>query len=425
MMCSITLQAAGDWLQRHQDVVRRLQWSMALVYYALLATPVLLPPPASRADIFHSVAGAAEVLFWGIWWPGVILSMLLFGQFWCGVFCPDGVVTEFASRHGRGGKIPAWVRWAGWPILAFSVVAVYEHLMNAHQTPRALFVSLGGASLLALVCGYFFGRGKRVWCRYLCPASGIFSLLARCSIFHFRVDRETWDKAPRPLPRSIDCPPLLDVRRLRGNEKCSMCGRCSGHRNAVVLAARWPGSEVVDLMPAEIRRADAFAICFVLIGLCFGAMYWRALGLIGPFWRSAPPVSLTAILAIVLIAASLGGFTALLLLVAARARPRHAAHLAYALIPLAGLGLFAGALEHSFLLLEEAGFAVVTPRQLTRCVSLTVGALWSIFLARRIFSSWGERAFPGQTLFALLVAALGCGYFSVPEMMFCHIAGNP
>jgi polyferredoxin len=401
------LQAIGDLLQRRQGAVRRVQWSMALVYYALLVAPAVLPPLASRAEVFHSLAGVAEILFWGLWWPGVILSMLFLGQFWCGVFCPDGVLTEFASRHGRGGKIPGWIRWSGWPALAFAVVIVYEHLVNAHQTPRALLVSLGGASLLALICGYFFGRGKRVWCRYLCPVSGVFSLLARCAIFHFRVDREAWDNAPKPLPRGVDCPPLLDVRRLRSNEKCSMCGRCSGHRNAVMLAARWPGSEVVDLTPPEIRRADAFAICFVLIGLCFGATRWQSLGIVGRF-------EIPALLAILLIAASLGGFTALSLLAASRARPRFALHLAYALIPLAGLELFVGALEHSFLLLEQAGFIVATPRHVVRAASLTCGGLWSLWIARRIFVRQGEGRDPGQILFALLLVALGGVWFFAP-----------
>ncbi|MDR3213741.1 MAG: 4Fe-4S binding protein, partial [Azoarcus sp.] len=328
----LSLQAAGDWLQRRQNVVRRMQWGFVLVYYFFLFAPAILPSPASRTDIFHTLAGWAEVLFWGLWWPGVILSMLLFGQFWCGVLCPDGALTELVSRHGRGGKIPAWVRWAGWPLLAYGFVVVYEYLANAYQTPRALIVTLGGASLAALVCGYFLGRGKRVWCRYLCPVSAVFSLLARCSIFHFRVDRNAWDNAPKPLPRAVDCPPLLDVRRLRSNEKCSMCGRCSGHRNAVTLAARWPGAEIVAMAPSEIRVFDAFGICFILIGLCYGAMYreFAAFGFL--------PAS--GLARIILIAAALGAGAACFLLAATRLRWRIALHLAYALIPMAGLGLF-------------------------------------------------------------------------------------
>jgi len=403
------LQAAGDWLQRRQDIVRRVQWGFVLLYYFFLFVPAILPQPASRADLFHSLAGWSEILFWGLWWPGVIISMLLFGQFWCGVFCPDGALTELVSRHGRGGKIPAWVRWPGWPLAAYALVVVYEHLANAYQTPRALVVSLGGASLLALVCGYFLGRGKRVWCRYLCPISSMFSLLARCSMLHFKVDREAWDNAPKPLPRSIDCPPLLDVRRLRSNEKCSMCGRCSGHRDAVVLAARWPGKEIVDLSACEIRAADAFGIYFVLIGLCFGAMYWDAFEQIGPI----PVAELAPASRILLLAISLGAATAIALAVAAGMRRRAAFHLAYALIPIAGLGLFAGALEHSFQLLQEAGYAIADTRRLVKFACMTAGASWSILIARRIVANWNEAESPRLALcvFAALTITLGATYF--------------
>lgn len=382
------LQRAGDVLQRRQDVIRRIQWLFVGVYYFLLIVPAILPQPTSRAEVFSSLAGWAEIVFWGIWWPGIILSMMLFGQFWCGVFCPDGALTEKISRHGRGGKIPGWVRWSGWPLLAFSVVLVYEQLLDAYRMPQLILVSLGGASLLALLCGYFFGRGKRVWCRYLCPASSLFSLLARCAIFHFKVDRAAWDAAPKPLPRAVDCPPLLDVRRLRSNEKCSMCGRCSGHRNAVVLAARAPGGEIVSLDPAEIRPADAFAICALLIGLCYGAVHGRD-GLLAGILRAAGwSGSGLVLFSILLTALFIGSSVALMLWWAGGRRPVVACHLAYGLIPLAGCGLFLGALEHGFQLLKEAGFSIGFWGDGIRLFFVFGGALWSLYLSRLIVQRW-------------------------------------
>lgn len=391
------LQRVGDTLQRRQDVIRRIQWLFVAVYYFLLIVPAILPQPTGRAELFSSLAGWAEILFWGIWWPGVILSMLLFGQFWCGVFCPDGALTEFVSRHGRGGKIPAWVRWSGWPLLAFSVIVVYEHLVDAYQAPRAILLSVGGASLLALLCGYFFGRGKRVWCRYLCPVGSMFSLLARCAIFYYKVDRAAWDSAPKPLPRSIDCPPLLDVRRLRSNEKCSMCGRCSGHRNAVALAARRPGSEIVDMEAGEIRRTDALAICFVLIGLCYAAMHWSQ-----------------GLLAMLLVALLLGGGTGLGLLLAAGGRRPLAAHLAYALIPLAGLELFLGALEHSFRLLAQSGVLAGEALPAIRAVVLAGGAAWSALLGVRILQRGKLSSWPSRLAYGALLSLLGAAYLFAP-----------
>ncbi|MDX9951238.1 MAG: 4Fe-4S binding protein [Methylophilaceae bacterium] len=398
------LQGVGDTLQQRQDVIRWLQWCFVAIYYFLLIVPALLPQPASRAEVFTSLAGVAEIVFWGIWWPGVILSMLLFGQFWCGVFCPDGTLTEFASRRGRGGKIPGWVRWSGWPLAAFSVVVLYEHLADAYSAPRAILLSLGGASLLALVCGYFLGRGKRVWCRYLCPVSSMFSLLARCSIFHFKVDRVAWDNAPKPLPRGIDCPPLLDVRRLRSNEKCSMCGRCSGHRNAVQLAARWPGAEIVDMEPAEIRLADAFAICFVLIGLCYGTIHWRHGPLADYFYALGAGSIGSSLLAILLVGSLLALTVGALLSIAGRGDQQRSIHLAYGLIPLAGLGLFLGALEHAFLLMTHSGLDFEFERRAIRVGTVVLGVGWSGLIGKQVIRRAGAKGgLPGVAYWVLLL----------------------
>jgi len=381
-------QRLGDSLQRRQDVIRRIQWLFVGVYYFLMIVPAILPQPASRAEVFSSLAGWAEILFWSIWWPGVILGTMLFGQFWCGVFCPDGTLTEKISQHGRGGKIPGWVRWPGWPLLAFSVVLVYEHLVNAYGSPRAILLSIGGASLLALLCGYFFGRGKRIWCRYLCPVSSLFSLLSRCAIFHFKVDREAWDAAPKPLPSAVDCPLLLDVRRLRSNGKCSMCGRCSAHRNAVKLSSRSPGSEIVDMEESDIRLADTFAICAVLIGLCYGAIHGRN-GLVATQLQTICGAGNNLILASLLLTALLlSVLVASLLWGAGRFRPVVSYHLSYSLIPLTGCGLFLGTLGHGLQILADANFAIDPWIFWIRLVVVLIGVAWSLRLGRQILVRW-------------------------------------
>ena len=358
-------QRIGDFLQRRQDMVRLVQRACVAFYLFLLLTPVFMPLPAL-------------VVVRELWWPAVILATLLFGQFWCGLFCPDGTLTEFISRHGRAGKIPLKLRWFGWPLLAFSIITVAEHLLDTHRSSVATLALLGGGSLAAWATGYFLGRGKRIWCRYLCPAGSLFSLLARGAMFHYRVDRATWDAAPRPLPRPVDCPQLLDVRRLHSNEKCNMCGRCSGHRNAVVLALRVPGQEIAALREEEANPRDAFAICFVLIGLCYGVACGRA----GPLGNGLQGLSGSGLLisaaTLLLTALLLGASVAALLWLGAAGRIRRAGLLAYGLIPLAGTGSFVSALEYAIGIIGRSGVGALAWTPWLRVPLLLAGSAWAI-----------------------------------------------
>lgn len=401
-------QRLGDFLQRRQDIVRLLQWSCAALYLAFLLTAVFMLLPASGAAPFTPLATFATTIFWGLLWPGMILGTLLFGQFWCGLFCPDGLMTEFISRHGRAGKIPLTLRWFGWPLFAFAILMVAGHLLNALRSPTVTLLLLGSGSLAAWATGYFLGRGKRLWCRYLCPAGNLFSLLARGALFHFRVDRAAWDAVPRPLPRPVDCPQLLDVGRLRSNSKCSMCSRCSGHRNAVVLALRWPGAEIATLQEAEVNLHEAFAICFVLIGLGYGVAYGQASvignGLSALFGSGLPLRAATVILA----SSVLGAAVATLLWLGAAGRTRRAGQLAYGLIPLAGIGLFVTALDYAQ---ASAGYFDAVVLNGIRTVLLLSGSAWTLVIGLILVK--GLNATPigrtaaaaGYVLAALLVAS--------------------
>lgn len=409
----------GDALRDRRATIAVVQWAFVAIYLVLLILPAALPAQTADIRLFHSLGRFAEALFWGVWWPAVILSTLLLGQFWCGLLCPDGTLTEFASRRGWGGKIPAWLRWPALPLALFALVTLFEYALEAHASARGTLLAVGTTTLAAVICGLFFGRGKRVWCRYACPVGGVFSLLARCAVLHYRVDRAAWDvahkAANKPAPKPVDCPPLLDIRRLTSNEKCNMCGRCSGHRGAVALAWRPPGEEILSLGDDEVRLWEAAGIAFILIGLLYGAMHWQH-----SFWhdhlltlatiRDVPPL-LASLASVVLPALVLGGGIALLLITSAAGRPRTAARLSYALIPLGGLGLFLGAAEHSLRLLQGEGLPVSQLLPWLRGSVLLAGGVWSLGAGRVILGR--ERL--GQLPFAACVVLLALAYQFAPN----------
>src|SRR3990170_1190853 len=154
------LARLGEWFKSHRSVILAAQWAMLLVYLVLVVVPVFLPLPQQGATILGNLTLFAQFAFWGIWWPFVMLSMMFVGRVWCGWLCPEGFLSEQASRIGLGRTPPRW----------------------------------SGSTVVAVVVGLIWGKGKRVWCRYLCPANGIFGLLSRMAPLHFRADTVAWDR---------------------------------------------------------------------------------------------------------------------------------------------------------------------------------------------------------------------------------------
>lgn len=268
------LQRLGDGMRRHASVIRVVQWCVVLFYALLLVTPALLPLPDSQARMLDNLTLFAQFLFWGIWWPFVLLSIVLFGRLWCGVLCPEGSLSEWASQYGKGMGVPRWVRWGGWPTLAFCLTTLYGQLISVYDYAQAALLILGGSTVAAVAVGLLFARGKRIWCRYLCPVSGVFALLARLAPVHFQVDEQRWVQNTAPRLPPPNCAPLLDIRRLRGASDCHACGRCSGQRGAVQLIARSSNQEILESTAQSVSVWDVRLLLFGVIGLAMGAFQW-------------------------------------------------------------------------------------------------------------------------------------------------------
>lgn len=266
------LARAGLFLRRHRRLILTIQWMVVCVYAFLVVVPALLPLPPATAHIWDNLRLFAQFAFWGVWWPGVMVATVLLGRVWCGVFCPEGALSEWASKHGRGRALPGWLKWSGWPFVAFVATTVYGQLVSVYEYPQAALLVLGGSTVAAVAIGLFYGREKRIWCRYLCPASGVFAVLAKIAPLHYKVDREAWDRHQGEF-ETVNCAPLVDVRRMSSASECHACGRCAGQRDAVQLAARSPFAEVLDL-DAPVKTAEAATLLFGVLGVATAAFQW-------------------------------------------------------------------------------------------------------------------------------------------------------
>lgn len=425
-------------MRRYRRVILGIQWAVVVFYIALVTVPAFLPLPGTGSSVLNNLTVFAQFMFWGIWWPFVIVSTLALGRVWCGVFCPEGTLTELASRHGLGRPVPRWLKWGGWPFAAFVITTVYGQLVSVYEYPKTVLLVLGGSTVAAVAVGFVYGKGKRVWCRHLCPVSGVFALLARLAPVHFKVDREKWDAAATTHPTPVNCAPLVDIRRMKSGSQCHMCGCCSGQRDAVILVSRLPGAEIANLKPAEAGAWEARLLVFGIIGTAVGAFQWSSspwfvmiktriaewlierdsFALLqdnAPWWLLThyPEANdvftwLDGIGVLAYICATaliLGGWITLWLRLAGALLPgstkQNAHWLAYALIPMGGLGVFLGLSSLTVTLIKAEG--VIMPwLPEVRGALLALAALWSLWLGGRMLF-----ALPGASR-AVRLTALVC-----------------
>jgi polyferredoxin len=366
----------------HPRLLPRVQWIMVAFYLALILLPPLLPPPAAGATVLTSFVRFARFTIWSVWWPFVLLSLVFFGRAWCGVLCPEGALTQAASRVGRGARVPGWMTWGGLPLLAFLTITVVGQLLEVDEKPLPQLLVLGGSTLLAVVVGLSYTRNARVWCRHLCPVSLLFGVFSRLGAATFRVDHARLASSPGPSPGHKDrCPVLIHLPVMATARDCHMCFRCAGWRDAIHLDLRRPGEELERIDAAEPLFWEVMFLFGGAIGLPLGVFYAEAHEVEGARLVGA---LLAGTLGGIALLSALTGSSALLLLGRQPVRARDLfVRLGYAYAPISLFSLFLGLSKPTFESMAAVGLPP-TVAATVRTGLLLLGAVWGVVTAWRI-----------------------------------------
>lgn len=292
------------WVLRGPWVQRLCQWGLLAGYAALVALgwgyDAVPGVPVAHPLLYTH---AATLLFWVVWFMGLVLAVPVVGRAWCGV-CPLGFVADGLGRRGLGLAWPRRLRSGALLPLGFLTGVGAVVWGDAHKSPHRTAVFLAVVGAAAVLSALVWRRSA--FCRGLCPVGGVLHLYSRYAPVVVRpvdgalcsccADRSCtnrrggwrrWDLGNWVVQRKVfasGCPVALDPPTMDATE-CVLCLRClreCSRQNLGVFWGRGPEERMVG------RPATVLAV--VLAGLVTLALLrtWPAAKEFLTPW-SAPP----------------------------------------------------------------------------------------------------------------------------------------
>lgn len=208
-----------------------------------------LTVPLFGAIVAGCLAGGATAelangLVWGLWWPALLVSILLTARSWCS-YCPLSALArlvEFLRLQVRDE--PRWMRhhgtWLG--LGGLLVILLVERHYGLFQRPTATALLL--LVLLGLTLVFSLVFGARNWCRHLCPLGRMVGFCSRTSLLELRSNNRICLSQCRldDCIRTRECPMGLHPTAAGSSDDCILCGSCIRHcpHDAICLNLRYP-----------------------------------------------------------------------------------------------------------------------------------------------------------------------------------------
>ncbi|MBI3754306.1 MAG: 4Fe-4S binding protein [Deltaproteobacteria bacterium] len=421
---------------RNRERFGYIHAGMFIVFAALIFIPPFLPLPAEDAAIGNNFTLMARFLIWGLWFPLMLLSVVFLGRLWCGLFCPQGALSEYAGKRGLNRPIPRWMRWGWMPVASFIFITTLAQLIGARDYPLAAMEVLGGTMVLATLVGFLYASGRRPWCRYLCPIGPLLGIFSRLGAVSF--EKNGGDG------RGCVCPTFINTANKVASSNCIECFRCVNPEtsNALRLRIRRPGIEIEEIQGKEPNLWEVIFL-FAATGLALGAFHWQInpmyirykqmlggfllniglgdfIGRSGPWWImvnypsagdvfnwldfiSITTFMLTSMSAVAIILFILTAISAFIL---KEKEPvmTTVARLGYLYAPVALVSLILGLGLILFKSLGDLGISKDVVHMVQGFL-FAAGGMWSIYLAVRLHNGWSMAVIPNIVGIAVVAAA--------------------
>jgi len=253
-------------------------------------------PPDGVNDKLYAKTNLVNLLIWGLWWPGMVWTAVLFGRVWCAV-CPLELLANGTELLGRAlgvrqRVLGRWLRSGALIVGIYAMIQMFVAGAHLHRIPAYTSVFLWGLLAVAALAGFFFK--DRAFCRGFCPVGQLLSTYGRGAMLAVRPDsqgkcaacsgKDCVRACNRTRLDARSCPSLLNPAKLRSSSDCLVCGQC-------IKICR-PGSMGLYLRrpfhPADARQALASWPTTLFLMLVSGFV----IGELCSEWRTAQAVFL-------------------------------------------------------------------------------------------------------------------------------------
>ena len=210
-------------------------------------------------------------LFWGFFWPFLIVILVpIFGNWFCSI-CPHGFIGKYLTRFGLHKRFPRKARTA-YIGLALLLLCYW---LATFTFPRLFFASpqlTAGFflffTLLAFIC--FFVYEGMSYCKYICPLGGALTVFGKLGASRISTDSQACGSC-----QSFECAkscsyhlsPFLFSDRNNMSE-CTLCLDCVYSCESVKLEVNMPMQSIVkEIKKTSLSESWILIMLTAVVGL--------------------------------------------------------------------------------------------------------------------------------------------------------------